>query len=67
MDEEKKERRGGKRENSGRKLKDGSGKAVTVSFCCSPAERERLEADTVASGLSRTDYIKRRLFGAGEE
>lgn len=67
MNGEKMERRGGARENAGRKVKDNSGKAVTVSFCCSPAERAQLEDDTAASGMSRSDYIRMRLFGAAEE
>lgn len=57
---------GGARENSGRKVKDRSGKAVTVSFCCSPAQRAQLDAATKSSGLSRSDYITMRLFG-GED
>lgn len=57
------EHRGGARENSGRKKKESGKKAVTVSFCCSPAQRAQLDAATKSSGLSRSDYITMRLFG----
>ena len=57
------ENRGGKRPNSGRKPKDASGKAVTVSFCCSPEQRDRLNADVEDSGKSRSEYICKKLFG----
>ena len=60
---EHKENRGGKRPNAGRKQKDVSGKAVTVSFCCSPEQKERLKMDVVASGKSQSEYILGKIFG----
>lgn len=58
----KKETRGGKRPNAGRKQKDMSGKAVTVSFCCSPEQKERLQSDVAESGMKQSEYILSRLF-----
>lgn len=52
--------RGGSRPGAGRKRKDN--KAVTVSFTCSPDERSRLEADVLRSGLTRSEYIRRRVL-----
>lgn len=54
--------RGGFRLGAGRKRKDKSGKAVTVSFSCSPEERSRLIADVERSGLSQGEYIRRKIF-----
>lgn len=62
-DEQKKETRGGRREGAGRKTKGGNAKVKTLSFCCTPAQGERLDAEVAASGLSRSDYIVRKLFG----
>lgn len=57
-----KETRGGYRPNSGRKRKDESGKAVTVSFCCSPAQKEQLQKAVAESGMKQSEYILSRLF-----
>ena len=59
---ERKETRGGKRPNSGRKQKDKSGKAVTVSFCCSPEQKEKLQKDISESGMKQSEYILSKLF-----
>lgn len=56
------EYRGGKRPNSGRKTKDSSGKAVTVSFCCSPEQKEKLKRDVAESGMKQSEYIIKKLF-----
>lgn len=57
------EHRGGVRENAGRKTKDASGKAVTVSFCCSPEQKEQLQKDVSKSGMKQSEYICGKLFG----
>lgn len=54
--------RGGKRPNAGRKTKDKSGKAVTVSFCCSPEQKEHLKSDVKKSGLNQSEYICSKLW-----
>lgn len=56
------ERRGGVREGSGRKKKSESGKAVTVSFSCSPEQKERLKEDVAESGMGQSEYILKKLF-----
>ena len=56
-----KETRGGKREGAGRKPKDGP-KAVTVSFCLMPDQKAKLEAAVQNSGLSRSEYIIKKIF-----
>ncbi|MBO7638127.1 MAG: hypothetical protein J6S91_04035 [Treponema sp.] len=61
MMEEKKETRGGSRPGSGRKKKDKSGKAVTVSFCCSPEQKEKLKTAVEESGLKQSEYILDKL------
>ena len=53
---------GGARAGAGRKPKDKSGKAVTVSFCCSPKQKERLQKDVKASGLKQSEYICKKLW-----
>lgn len=55
-------KRGGARENAGRKAKDPTKKAVTVSFCLSPEEKEKLQQAIKESGLTQTAYIKSKLF-----
>lgn len=57
----KKENRGGKRPNAGRKPKDGE-KVVTVSFCCLPDQKEQLKKDVRQSGKSQSEYICSKLF-----
>lgn len=59
---EKKENMGGKRHGSGRKQKDESGKAVTVSFSCSPEQREKLRVAVKKSGKNQSEYILSRIF-----
>lgn len=54
--------RGGARENAGRKQKDESGKAVTVSFCCSPEQKEQLQKNVAESGMKQSEYILKKLF-----
>lgn len=54
--------RGGVRENAGRKTKDESGKAVTVSFSCSPGQKEKLQEQVKKSGLKQSEYILSKLF-----
>ena len=56
------ENRGGAREGAGRKQKDKSGKAVTVSFCCSPEQKEKLQRDVAESGMKQSEYILSKLF-----
>ena len=58
----KKENRGGARKNAGRKPKLEQGKAVTVSFCCTPEQKESLKEAVKASGLTQSAYIASRLF-----
>lgn len=54
------ENRGGRREGAGRKKKPD--KQVTVSFCCSPAEKELLQKNVKDSGLTQSAYITQKLF-----
>jgi hypothetical protein len=61
-EKEKKESRGGYRPGSGRKAKSESGKAVTVSFSCSPEQKERLKEDVAESGMGQSEYILSKLF-----
>lgn len=56
------EHRGGAREGSGRKKKSESGKAVTVSFCCSPEQKEQLQKSVTESGMKQSEYILSKLF-----
>lgn len=56
------ENRGGARKNAGRKKKDKSGKAVTVSFCCSPEQKEQLQKAVAESGIKQSEYILSKLF-----
>lgn len=58
----KKENRGGARKNAGRKPKPEQGKAVTVSFCCTPEQKESLQEAVKTSGLTQSAYIASRLF-----
>ncbi len=51
---------GGKRPNAGRKPKEN--KAVTVSFCCTPEQKEQLQKDVANSGLKQSEYILKKLF-----
>lgn len=55
------ETRGGKREGAGRKPKDGT-KAVTVSFCLLPDQKALLDKEVQKSGLSRSEFIIKKLF-----
>lgn len=57
---EKKETRGGKRPNAGRKPKEGD-KAVTVSFCLLPEQKEKLDKAVKDSGLRRSEYLVKKL------
>lgn len=54
--------KGGAREGSGRKTKDESGRAVTVSFSCSPEQKELLQKDAAESGMKQSEYILSKLF-----
>lgn len=54
-------KRGGARPGAGRKKKDASGSVVTVSFCVSPAQKERLQKAVAQSGQSQSAYICARL------
>lgn len=56
------EKRGGYRPGSGRKQKDESGKAVTVSFCCSPEQKKALQQAVRESGMKQSEYILSRIF-----
>ena len=56
-----KENRGGARKNAGRKPKPEQGKAVTVSFCCTPEQKEKLDKAVQDSGLSRSEYLVKKL------
>ena len=56
------EQRGGVREGAGRKTKNNSGKAVTVSFSCSPKQKEQLQKDVIQSGTTQSEYILSKLF-----
>ncbi len=58
---EKTEKRGGYRPGSGRKQKDESGKAVTVSFSCSPEQKKQLKKDVADSGMKQSEYILDKL------
>lgn len=57
----KKENRGGARKNAGRKQKEDGAKAVTVSFCCTPEQKEKLDKAVQDSGLSRSEYLAKKL------
>lgn len=57
-----KKTRGGYRPNSGRKKKSESGKAVTVSFCCSPEQKEQLQKNVAESGMKQSEYILSKLL-----
>lgn len=57
----KKENRGGARKNAGRKQKEDGEKAVTVSFCCTPEQKEKLDKAVQDSGLSRSEYLVKKL------
>ena len=57
-----KKQHGGAREGAGRKTKDNSGKAVTVSFSCSPEQKEQLQKDVIQSGKTQSEYILSKLF-----
>jgi hypothetical protein len=39
-----------------------SGKAVTVSFSCSPEQKEQLQKDVAESGVRQSEYILSKLF-----
>ena len=52
---------GGYRPNSGRKAKAESEKAVTVSFCCTPEQKELLQKAVKESGLKQSEYIVKKL------
>lgn len=56
------EARGGAREGSGRKKKNENWKAVTVSFCCSPEQKEQLQKAIAESGMKQSEYILSKLF-----
>ena len=56
-----KENRGGTRKNAGRKQKEDGAKAVTVSFCCTPEQKEKLDKAVQDSGLSRSEYLVKKL------
>lgn len=56
-----KENRGGARKNAGRKQKEDGAKAVTVSFCCTPEQKEKLDKAVQDSGLSRSEYLVKKL------
>lgn len=58
---EKKENRGGARKNAGRKQKEDGAKAVTVSFCCTSEQKEALDKAVQDSGLSRSEYLVKKL------
>lgn len=53
---------GGARKGAGRKCKNESGKAVTVAFSLSPAQREALRKAVAKSGKSQSEYILSKLF-----
>lgn len=54
--------RGGARKGAGRKTKDASGKAVTVSFSCSPEQKEQIKNDVIQSGMTQSEYILSKLL-----
>ncbi len=56
------EQRGGVREGAGRKLKSKTGKAVTISFSCSPEQKEQIKKDIVQSGMTQSEYIINKLL-----
>jgi predicted metal-binding transcription factor (methanogenesis marker protein 9) len=58
---EKKEKRGGARKNAGRKPKPEQDKVVTVSFCCTPEQKKKLYKAVQDSGLSRSEYLVKKL------
>lgn len=55
-------KRGGYRQNSGRKPKSEKDKAVTVSFCCSPQQKEQIQKDVKQSGMKQSEYILSKLL-----
>lgn len=54
--------RGGARKGAGRKTKDVSGKAVTISFSCSPEQKEQIKKDVIQSGMTQSEYILSKLL-----
>lgn len=56
-----KKNRGGARKNAGRKQKEDGAKAVTVSFCCTPEQKEMLDKAVQDSGLSRSEFLVKKL------
>lgn len=54
--------RGGARAGAGRKKKDTSGKAVTVSFSCSPEQKAHIQEDVRKSGMKQSEYILSKLM-----
>ena len=54
------ETRGGARPGAGRKPKPD--RVKTVAICLTPAEIEQLNTDIQASGLTRAEYIRQKLF-----
>lgn len=58
--EEKK--RGGARTGAGRPKKTEEAKRCTVSFVCTQSEKEIIEQNSTALGVSKSEYICSRLF-----
>jgi len=57
---EKKPKKGGKREGAGRPLNPN--RTVTIAFCCRPEERDRLKKAVEESGKTQSAYILEKLF-----
>ena len=62
----KKETRGGARPNAGRKRQGEEAKRTTVSFVCTPSEKEKLKELASLSGLSQSQFICKKLFSFDE-
>lgn len=56
------ETRGGAREGAGRKRQGEEVRRTTVSFSCTKSEKERLEKLAKDSGLSKSQYICKKIF-----
>ena len=59
---ESKKTRGGARPNAGRKRQGEEAKRTTVSFVCTPSEKEKLKELASLSGLSKSQYICKKVF-----
>ena len=58
--------RGGARPGAGRKRQGDEARTVTVSFICTPSQKEMLKNLSLKSGLSQSQFICSRIFEGTE-